>query len=228
LCIFRTVVSRRVHNLNGDISESDGVAFCPCCARVQTSVSVLPTMNEPPNRIRELREARGITSSETLAELVGVSGATIRRLELGDTKLTVPMMQRLARVLQCMPSDLISTAMVADVADEVEAVRPEEVGSIRGLASRGFQFWRVTGDSLANAGVDVGDIIAVDISTTTQPKPGDCVVVRLTRDGHPPATVLRQWLPPGLLTTNRPGLNTSLQVENDSFRVDVIGVILRD
>ena len=60
-----------------------------------------------PNNIRELREERGF-SAKKLADRVGTTQATISRLEQGKRKLTVEWMRKIAKVLDCAPTDLIS------------------------------------------------------------------------------------------------------------------------
>jgi antitoxin component HigA of HigAB toxin-antitoxin module len=56
----------------------------------------------PPNRIRELREARGLTL-EDLAHRVGTTNQQISHLELGKRQLTVEWLRRLAKALDCHP-----------------------------------------------------------------------------------------------------------------------------
>ena len=60
-----------------------------------------------PNRIRELRDALGLTQKEVGAR-VGLSSAQISRLEKGERPLSVPWMNRLARVLGCTPAELLA------------------------------------------------------------------------------------------------------------------------
>ncbi len=186
-------------------------------------------METTPNRIRALREAAGI-SSEKLGEMCGTSGATIRRIETGNQQLTLDWMRTIAQQLKVWPSDLISSALVANIIDEVEPVLPDELsGSLRALASRGFQFYRVVADTLEAAGIEAGQIITLDASVTIDAlRAGDCIVARLTREGHPPALVVRQFVPPGLLTTNRSGINSAIQINTNSALVDVAGLIIRD
>lgn len=61
-----------------------------------------------PNRIRELRKARG-WSLETLASLCDppTTNQQISRLEKNDRRLTVEWMERLSKALGCRPSDLL-------------------------------------------------------------------------------------------------------------------------
>jgi transcriptional regulator with XRE-family HTH domain len=60
----------------------------------------------PPNRIRELREARGM-SRAALAERAETAAAQIQKLELGLRQLTHTWMLKLAPALGCNPADLL-------------------------------------------------------------------------------------------------------------------------
>jgi transcriptional regulator with XRE-family HTH domain len=59
----------------------------------------MPTLS---NRIRELREARGMTLAD-LAERVGTTNQQISHLELGKRQLTVDWLRRLGVALGCHP-----------------------------------------------------------------------------------------------------------------------------
>jgi len=59
------------------------------------------------NRIRALREARGL-SLEALAELVGTTNQQISNLETGKRRLTVDWLSRLGEALSCHPWTLVS------------------------------------------------------------------------------------------------------------------------
>lgn len=59
------------------------------------------------NRIKELREAKGLTQSQ-LAEAVGVHWQTIQRLEGGKTKLDTEWMEKLAPPLDVDAIDLVT------------------------------------------------------------------------------------------------------------------------
>lgn len=61
----------------------------------------------PPNRLRELRLARGFGQTR-LAEMIGASHTDIGRWERGDRPLKAPVMQRLAEALQVEPGDLLA------------------------------------------------------------------------------------------------------------------------
>ena len=60
-----------------------------------------------PNRLRELREARGLTLRD-LAERVGTSNQQISHLELGKRQLTMDWMGRVAAVLGVHPWELVA------------------------------------------------------------------------------------------------------------------------
>lgn len=61
------------------------------------------------NRIKELREARGMTL-EALADLVGLSTSYVQRLENGDRNLAVKHFTAFAAALRVQPEDLIKKA----------------------------------------------------------------------------------------------------------------------
>lgn len=56
-----------------------------------------PIVN-PPNRIREVREAKGLTQ-EQIARQLGVAGETIRKYETGENQVSVWALQRVAKAL---------------------------------------------------------------------------------------------------------------------------------
>jgi transcriptional regulator with XRE-family HTH domain len=66
-------------------------------------------MAEYPNRIRELRIAKG-WSQETLAEHANCSKMQISGLERGRPKLDVDWMRRLAAVLDVTPAELLNAS----------------------------------------------------------------------------------------------------------------------
>ena len=65
------------------------------------------------NRIKELREARGMTL-ETLADLVGLSTSYVQRLENGDRNLSVKHFEGFAEALRVQPEDLIKSISERD------------------------------------------------------------------------------------------------------------------
>lgn len=60
-----------------------------------------------PNRIRELREAKGLSQYE-LGQLAGTGNQQISRLEMGKRSLTTEWMRRLSAALGCKPWELLA------------------------------------------------------------------------------------------------------------------------
>lgn len=63
-----------------------------------------------PNRVRELRKARGWTLAQ-LAKAVGMTTGHVQKLEVGDRELTLPVMERFARELGVSVADLLPPAL---------------------------------------------------------------------------------------------------------------------
>ncbi len=59
-----------------------------------------------PNRIRELREAAGLTQ-QNLADRIQVSKVTISELERDKMRLDIHYMRRISRALGVLPADLL-------------------------------------------------------------------------------------------------------------------------
>lgn len=75
-----------------------------------------------PNRLREWREAAGL-SQEELAELLGTSNVTISRYETGVRVLTIDHLHQIAPVLGCQPADLLPNGDSVLTDDERRWVR---------------------------------------------------------------------------------------------------------
>jgi len=81
-----------------------------------------------PNRIRKLRDARGI-SLEVLAEASGVARNSINQIERGRAELTLPKMRAIAKALGVAPSMLLNDEDVecragGPLAAVLETLRP--------------------------------------------------------------------------------------------------------
>lgn len=184
------------------------------------------------NRIRELREARGLSAAD-LADLVGTSQPQITRLERGERRLTADWMTRLARALNCTPADLMAAATLAGLAEDVAPYVPEGAGQAAAVAlgARNLGFYEVRTDALEQIGLVPGSVILIDLSQTAVDavKTGDVVLVQLY-DPDPMRlaahTVLRQFIAPGLLVTNRRTNNLVVTMINDSFEAHIKGVMV--
>lgn len=133
-------------------------------------------------------------------------------------------MQKISEVLRVTPSDLIATALVAEIADEVEEVEPDAVS--RAIADRGLRVYRVMGKSVTKAGVSAGDIITVDHTASAIDSLRGLEVV-LIEVGANRNKVLRQFVPPDLLVMNRGGSNLALSLEDPLMLPKLLGVVLQ-
>lgn len=178
------------------------------------------------NRIRELREAARMSVDE-LAAAVGTSDTQIRRLEAGTRRLTQGWMERIALALECSPADIIVQAFVDAAGDEVELADLAVTGVSEAIALKGLRVYRTIGTSVENVGIHPGDIITVDESQDAIAGVNNADVV-IAQMSDPPVLVLRQFLRPDLLVTNRVGRNTAISVGDRSAAVTVRGVVIRN
>ena len=116
------------------------------------------------NRIRELREAQGMTQ-ERLAELCDTSQPQIQRLEDGSRRLTEGWMRKIATALDVRPAELLETATIAEFEDEVEVFLPDALGDLAApLKARNLAYFRVKTDALTLADMPRERVILVDQS----------------------------------------------------------------
>lgn len=184
------------------------------------------------NRIRELREARGLTGKQ-LAEMVGTTQETISRLETGRRKLTHDWMRLIAKALGVTPADLITAPELQDVLEDVEphtsALEPHVS---RAIQARNLATWRITTDALENIGLEPGGVRLFDLSDAAiaAVRTGDVVLLELrdTRRDVPPKMVLRQFVAPNLIITNRRSTNIAVSMDHRHFTAHIVGVMVRD
>lgn len=187
------------------------------------------------NRIRELREAKGL-SADQLAEIVDppTSGAQIRRLEVGARKLTEDWMRRIAGALEVNPADLLENAALAELCNEIEAVTPKGMTNItRALTNhRQMRLYRVLVPNLVDSGLAHGQVFLADESSqaVAQMKTGAIVVLELRPRHSPGVSYLapRVYVAPDLFTTNRPGNNLTLKLNDLSIEPKVVAVMVPD
>ena len=72
------------------------------------------------------------------------------------------------------------------------------------------------------SGVIPGATVTVDESVGT-PKAGDVVLVRLVSQD---VLILRQFVPPNLIVTNRRGANLAIQLDDRLIDAEIVGVVL--
>ncbi len=184
------------------------------------------------NRIREIREQRGLTQAQ-LAEAIGTTQPTIYRLELGRRKLTVEWMQKIAKALNVNTADLIATAVIAGLSEEAEPYVSEDAAvSASALAKRGLAHFRVKSNSVEAAGIPAGSVILIDMSPEAimRVATGDVVIAQVNSHAEllKATTIVRQYVAPALLTTNRAGANLAFSMNDAAFDVAIKGVQVKD
>ena len=111
--------------------------------------------------------------------------------------------------------------------DEVELADLAVTGVSEAIALKGLRVYRTIGTSVENVGIHPGDIITVDESQDAIAGVNNADVV-IAQMSDPPVLVLRQFLRPDLLVTNRVGRNTAISVGDRSAAVTVRGVVIRN
>lgn len=182
----------------------------------------------PMNRIKELREAAGM-SLEDLAAVLGTSRQHVARHERGERRLTIQWINRYAVALEVAPADIMAAPELADVESEIEPATIDGMPQLsRLIGSRGLSVYRVVKSRLTTAGIEDGALVMVDATPAAiaAMKPGDAVVVRLTGSE---ILLLRQIIPPSLLVTNEPGPhNAVMRLDDRSIAIEIVGVAIRD
>ena len=174
------------------------------------------------NRIRELREAAGLSLQELADRISQITGepanrSQLSRLELGKRKLTVNWMRVIAAALNRDPSELLHTAALARVRTEV-VDPPADLAPLARMAEVfGGRLYRVMRSAVPACGILDGDLILVKPG---EPKPLDLVLAKFDED-----LVVRQFVPPALLITNQAGENPGVRLDDRSVRVVIIGIV---
>ena len=73
-------------------------------------------------RIREYREARGLTQEE-LAALLGTTNQHVSRLENSIARISVDLLLDVAAVLDCLPADLLQDDERPNIDDLLAAIK---------------------------------------------------------------------------------------------------------
>lgn len=87
---------------------------------------------QAPNRIRELREARGLAQNQ-LAEIINVTPSALNKLERGTRGLNQEWMRRIAKALGCAPVDILPDA---DNPSRLSAEEQEMLDRLRAATKR--------------------------------------------------------------------------------------------
>lgn len=188
----------------------------------------LPGKYHGMNRIREIREQKGISQS-ALADLCNTTQPTIQRLESGDRKLTEFWMRAIAKALDVRPVDLIEAMNAAEIEDDIAPDVDGDADILRPLAAMGLAAYRVLTDCVALTGIQKGDRIVVDatLASISSPKIGSVVVADVERPSGDYARILRQFIPPALIVSNRPGQNVVMSLDDPSMKIRITGIVRR-
>lgn len=184
------------------------------------------------NRIREIRQKRGLSVAE-LASRVGTSQPQLTRLETGQRRLTEDWLRRLAKALDVEPAELIASVTIAELSEEAVPYEPPETKAVTGaLARRNLVFWRIESDSLEQLEIRTGAIRLFDMNAAAvgAVQTGDVVIVQcedVRRPGRA-RTLVRQFVAPNLLVTNRRSGNSVVTLLNDAFEGHIRGVMVPD
>jgi putative transcriptional regulator len=185
------------------------------------------------NRIRELREAKGLSQGD-LGLRIGLGKWDISRIENGKTQLKLETAKKVAAALD------VSIAEVLDIDDDggppsgfaedlaVYDARPGD--PFAGLAADNRYLMTATSNVLDLARIDAGDVLVVDGSAAICKSPPPLAAVRVQYHPDPDrpehaVTLLRQFVPPRLVITNcSSGNGRSLDLERDDAQI--LGVVV--
>lgn len=193
------------------------------CVKTRQKRFVLGHINM--NRIREFREERRLSRRE-LGTLIGASYKTVERLEASGAAVNTKWLAKLAEVFDCSMADLLVGGITDETeADAVVATPGNGTPRVSAAALKRGRLYKVLTDVLADTGLRAGHHILVDETeeAIANRSAGDTLLLRVEA---PPILILRQFLPPSLLVTNRfgPG-NTTLKLHDRSVRVTIVGVV---
>lgn len=160
-------------------------------------------------RIRELREAKGLTQDQ-LGAAVGTNKFKISRIEKGDTQLDLDLAVKIAQALDVSLAEVVGVERDCGRGfdEDAEVYDAPATDPLHRLADAGQNrsLYRVKSNVLDEIGIRAGDILLIDISAGAirSIKPLSIVVAQLysARELLEATTLLRQYVPPSLLITN--------------------------
>lgn len=187
-----------------------------------------------PNRLKELRQARGWSVRE-LAEKAGISHSYIVRIESGERGLSVDMAEKLGNALDVGPQQVLGLELDDGACTRHFGLRDEaepfEIGptapiTLRATARENVVPYEVNTASLDALGYTPGDVVFVNISQAAVDAltPGQCVLVQ-AYDGMTAKTIIRQFIAPALLITNSRTEN-AIPLRIDADDVAIKGVVI--
>jgi len=180
-----------------------------------------------PNRIAELREDRAWSQEDLAERLESVAGfkttgAQIGKLERRERQLTIKWIMALSKTFEVEPIDLVDLAAMAGTTNDVE---PQEGGPhATALAQRGLRYYNVVSDVCAEGGYPKGKVILVDETgpAISKRQSGDFLIIETKANKTESLLLLRIYVAPGLLVTNKTTGNTVMRVAKNKIRGVVV------
>ena len=180
-----------------------------------------------PNRIAELREERAWSQEDLAERLESVAGfkttgAQIGKLERRERQLTIKWIMALSKTFEVEPIDLVDLAAMAGTTNDVE---PQEGGPhATALAQRGLRYYNVVSDVCAEGGYPKGKVILVDETgpAISKRQSGDFLIIETKANKTESLLLLRIYVAPGLLVTNKTTGNTVMRVAKNKIRGVVV------
>jgi len=159
------------------------------------------------NRIRELREAKGLSQDE-LGARIGSNKFKISRVENEDTRLDLDLALKIADALSVNLADVLGIEGGTGFREDAAPYKTGPNDPLYRLAdsTKARSLYQSQSDVVDELGIHPGDVLLVDLSAVAvaQVKPMAIVIVQLysSEELLAATTLLRQFVPPNLLITN--------------------------
>lgn len=135
---------------------------------------------------------------------------------------------RLSQALDCAPEDLLGPIALAHFEEEATLYTAENPDVQRALARDNKFLYVPNSRAIEALGYGPRDPILFDqcAEACADLRTGDIVIVQLMdrSDAMYARTIVRQFIAPDLLTTNRPGRNFAFHLDEETFTAQVRGV----
>lgn len=134
-------------------------------------------------------------------------------------------MRKLAEALHVEPAELLESAALASLKNEI---RP--VSSAARVVTARLRQYKVLVATLADAGLKAGATFIADHgdNAVSSLATGDLVVAEMWSRATPSATrcqAIRVFIAPDLLVTHRPGMNLALKLSDPAVQSEIVAVI---
>ncbi len=178
------------------------------------------------NRIRELRDLRGMSLQQVvdLLNMPTVDTSRLSKLERADD-VTLEWMERLAPIFGVHPTEIIDDTPrgvpAAPTEPEAKRYEPKKKNDVlQHFARPGHSIWEVLVDSLDELELKTGAQLIVRDVERQEVVGGDAVIAIYTTPGGSELPLLRQFIEPNLLITNRESGNAiPLNLRTDPVRI---------